>query len=119
MAEKGIAFGQAKEGTMSKKAFERIAAGLCDAIADARGEPGHVTRVHYPVPPVDVKAVRARQNMTQKEFAATYSIPLMTLVKWEQGQSSPTGPMRVLLHVIDQHPKTVRKVIKTVHGDQG
>ena len=77
---------------MSKKAFDKIAAGLRDAIADVEGEPGRVTRVHYPMPPVDVKAVRARQNMTQKEFSATYSIPLMTLMKWEQGVSAPTGP---------------------------
>jgi putative transcriptional regulator len=101
---------------MSKKAFEKIAAGLRDAIADVEGEPGRVVRVHYPMPPVDVKRVRARQNMTQKEFSATYSIPLATLVKWEQGKSGPTGPSRLLLHVIDQHPKTVRKVIKGVHA---
>lgn len=97
---------------MSKKAFESIAAGLRDAIADAQGEPGRVVRVHEPVPPVDVKAVRTKQGMTQNDFSATYSIPLPTLRKWEQGQSEPTGPMRVLLHVIDKHPKTVRKVIK-------
>ena len=102
---------------MSKKAFNKIAAGLDDALADIKGEPGRVTRVHYPMPSVDVKAVRIRQNMTQRKFSETYSIPLMTLVKWEQGQSAPTGPMRVLLHIIDQHPKTVRKVIKSVHGD--
>ena len=101
---------------MSKRAFERIAAGLRDAIADAKGESGYVTRVHYPMPPVDVKAVRTRQKMTQKEFAATYSIPLDTLVKWEQGASGPAGPTRLLLHVIDRHPRTVRKVIKSVHG---
>ncbi len=101
---------------MSKKAFDSIAAGLADVLADVQGKPGHVTRVHYPTPAVDVKAVRARQNMTQREFSAMYSIPLMTLVKWEQGQSSPTGPMRVLLHVIDHHPKIVRKVIKNVQA---
>jgi putative transcriptional regulator len=97
---------------MSKMAFERIAAGLRDAIADVEGEPDRVVHVHHPMPPVDVKAVRARQRMTQRDFSATYSIPLATLVKWEQGKSGPTGSTRLLLHVIDQHPKTVRKVIK-------
>ena len=102
---------------MSKKAFDKIAAGLDDAIADARGEPGHVTRVHYPMmPPIDVKAVRTRQSMSQREFSATYSIPLMTLVKWEQGATQPTGSTRLLLHVIDRHPRMVRKVIKDAAG---
>jgi putative transcriptional regulator len=103
---------------MSKKAFEKIAAGLRDVIADLAGEPGRITRVHQPMPPLDVKEVRMRQKMTQREFSATYSIPLTTLVKWEQGKSGPTGPTRLLLHVIDQHPKTVRKVIKGVHGNR-
>ena len=100
---------------MSKKAFEAIAAGLRDAIAEVKGEPGRVTRVHHPVPPVDVKAVRTRRGMTQKDFAETFAIPLPTLVKWEQGQSGPTGPVRLLLHLIDKHPKIVRKVIREVH----
>jgi putative transcriptional regulator len=104
---------------MSKKAFEKIAAGLRDAIADVQGEPGRVTRVHHPMPAIDVKAVRERQSMTQREFSATYSIPLMTLTKWEQKLSEPTGAVRLLLYVIDQHPKTVRKVIKSIHGSAG
>jgi putative transcriptional regulator len=103
---------------MSKKAFDSIAAGLRDAIADAKGEPGRVTRVHEPMPPIDVKAVRTKQRMTQKDFAEAFAIPLPTLVKWEQGQSGPTGPTRLLLDVIDPHPKTVRKVIKNVQADQ-
>jgi DNA-binding transcriptional regulator YiaG len=56
--------------------------------------------------------------MTQKEFSATCSISLTTLVKWEQGKSGPTGPTRLLLHIIDQHPRTVRKVIKGVQGNR-
>lgn len=99
---------------MSKKAFDSIADGLRDAIADAKGEPGRVTRVHHPAPSVDVKAVRERQGMTQREFSAAYFIPLMTLTKWEQRLSAPTGPSRLLLHVIDRHPKVVQKVAKSL-----
>jgi DNA-binding transcriptional regulator YiaG len=40
----------------------------------------------------------------------------MTLTKWEQGINSPTGPARLLLRVIDQHPKVVRKVAKGVQA---
>jgi putative transcriptional regulator len=101
---------------VSKKAFESIAAGLRDAIAYAEGDITRLTRVHRPVPPIDVKAVRTRRGMTQKDFARTFSIPLPTLVKWEQGQSGPTGPTRLLLHIIDRHPRTVRKVLKSVQA---
>ena len=101
---------------MSKKAFDKIAAGLDDVLADLRGEPGRVTRVHYPTPSIDVKAVRERQGMTQREFAAAYSIPLMTLTKWEQRLSEPTGPTRLLMHVIDRHPTVVRKVAKSLRS---
>ena len=97
---------------MSKKAFDKIAAGLDDVLAGIKGEPGRITRVHHPMPPIDVKAVRTRQGMTQRDFSATFSIPLTTLMKWEQGQSGPTGATRLLLHVIDQHPKTVLKVVR-------
>lgn len=103
---------------MSKKAFDSIAAGLRDAIAHTKGEPGRVTRVHEPLPPIDVKAIRVKQQMTQEDFAETYSIPLPTLVKWEQGQSNPTGATRLLLHVIARHPRTVLKVIKSVQPDR-
>jgi putative transcriptional regulator len=104
---------------MSKQAYETIAAGLQDALAYAKGDASRVTRVHRAVPPVaalDVKAIRERQGMSQREFSALYSIPLMTLTKWEQGINSPTGPARLLLHVIDQHPKVVRKVAKGVQA---
>ena len=96
---------------MSKKAFDKIAAGMDDVLAHLHGEPGRV-KIHHPAPSIDVKAVRERLGMTQRQFSAAYSIPLMTLTKWEQKLSEPTGPTRLLLHVIDQHPKVVQKVAK-------
>lgn len=42
---------------MSKKAFDKIMAGLKDAIADVRGEPGRVVRVTT-IRAVDAKRVR-------------------------------------------------------------
>ncbi|HJQ56829.1 MAG TPA: helix-turn-helix domain-containing protein [Vineibacter sp.] len=101
---------------MTRKAFASIAAGLADALADAQGKPGYVTRVHEPVRPIDVKKVRRKLGLTQEAFAARFNIPMPTLLKWEQGQREPSGPTRVLLHVIDRHPKLVMRVVKTAQG---
>ncbi len=98
---------------MSKKAFEKIKAGLEDALADIRGEPGHVVKVTIIVP-VDVKSVREKTGLSQEDFSRTFGVPLATYRKWEQGQRAPTEASLLLLHVIDRHPKTVLKVAKQV-----
>lgn len=36
-----------------------------------------------------MKELRKKSGMTQKEFAEHYEIPISTLRKWEQGESSP------------------------------
>lgn len=36
-----------------------------------------------------IKELRESTGMTQKNFASMYGIPLSTLRKWEQGESSP------------------------------
>lgn len=36
-----------------------------------------------------IRELRDSTGMTQKEFANMYGIPLSTLRKWEQGESSP------------------------------
>jgi putative transcriptional regulator len=98
---------------MTKRAFDGIMAGLKDALADARGAPGRVARVHR-VAKVDVRAIRAKTGMTQSEFSRTFRISLPTLAKWEQGQRTPTGTARLLLHMIDREPKSVLKVARAV-----
>jgi putative transcriptional regulator len=98
---------------MSKKVFDGIMAGLKDAIADARGEPGHVVKVTT-ILPVDVKSVRKKTGLSQAEFSRTFGLPPATYRKWEQGQRGPNDAALMLLHVIDRHPRTVLKVAKQV-----
>ncbi len=98
---------------MTKKAFRKIMAGLEDAIADARGEPGRVVRTTT-IAPLDVRSVREKTGLSQEEFSRTFGLSLATYRKWEQGQRAPTEGSLLLLHVIDQHPKTVLKVAKQV-----
>lgn len=44
-----------------------------------------------------IRELRDLTGMTQKEFAASYGIPLSTLRKWEQGEASPAPYVTALL----------------------
>jgi putative transcriptional regulator len=98
---------------MSKKVFKGIMAGLQDALADVRGEPGRVVKTTT-IAPVNVRSVRVKTGLSQEEFSRTFGLSLATYRKWEQGQRAPTEASLMLLHVIDRHPKTVLRVAKQV-----
>ena len=97
---------------MSKKAYDKIAAGLKDAIAIARGEADRASyRVHVPSD-VDVGRIRRRLKLSQSEFAARFGIAPGTLRDWEQKRKRPEGPARVLLMVIDREPAAVERAVR-------
>ena len=56
---------------------------------------------------IDVRAMRRRLGLSQSEFAAKFGFQPATLKNWEQGQTRPDGPARVLLAVIARHPEAV------------
>jgi putative transcriptional regulator len=96
---------------MSRHAFDKIKAGLQDAIAIARGEADPSTyRVHVPAD-VDVKAIRRKLGMTQAEFARSFGFGLDAVQNWEQGRRRPEGAARAFLKVIDREPDTVRRAL--------
>mgnify|MGYP001260194192 FL=1 len=86
-------------------AFESIKAGLEQAIAHQAKQPNEV--VVHEMAAADVKAVRAKTGMTQRQFAASFGISLGTLRHWERGDRQPHGPARVLLNVLDRRPDAV------------
>ena len=89
--------------------FDSIKTGLEQAIAHEKGEP--VRAVVHDVSPLDVKAIRSRVGMTQREFAASFGISLGTLRHWERGDRQPRGPARVLLNVMAKRPRVVLEVL--------
>ena len=91
------------------KAFDKISAGLEDAIAFAKGDAAR-GRVHVGKP-INVKAIRAKAKKTQAQFADTYHLPLGTLRDWEQERRQPDAPARVLLSMIEAEPEAVAKLI--------
>lgn len=88
-------------------AFDKIKAGLDDAIRHAQGRSTGAVVHQVPVEALDVAAIRRKVGMTQERFAASFGISRATLVKWEQKQRKPTGAAHTLLKVIDRHPEAV------------
>jgi len=59
----------------------------------------------------DVKALRARLDMTQEQFAHAYRLPLGTVRDWEQGRTRPDAPALALLAVIEREPDIARRAL--------
>ncbi len=98
-----------------KRAFDKIAAGLDDAIAHARGEEGRA-RV---AAPLDVAAVRALTGKTQAQFATAYRLPVGTVRDWEQRRRQPDAPARVLLSMIAEDPQAVERLVVKANAHSG
>jgi putative transcriptional regulator len=96
---------------MSKKAFEKIAAGLTDAIAIAKVEADPATyRIHVPAD-VDVAKIRKSMGLTREAFAVRFGLQLGTVRDWEQRKRKPDGAARVLLTVIEREPEAVARAL--------
>ena len=91
---------------MSKLADD-IAQGLESAIAYVRGDRTGVREHVVKVPLVDVKALRTRLGLTQREFAERFSFSIRSVQNWEQGRRHPRGPAQVLLRVAARHPEAL------------
>ena len=85
---------------MMGTAFEKIAAGLEDAIAFVQGD---ATRGRVAAGP-DVKAIRAKTKLSQAKFAEKLRVPVGTVRDWEQHRRSPDAPARTLLGMVDDDP---------------
>jgi putative transcriptional regulator len=96
---------------MSRKAFNKIAKGLNEAIAIARGKADPSTyRVHVPSD-VDVKAIRRKLGMSQDVFAKRFGFTPARVRDWEQGRSKPDGAIRAYLIVIDREREAVERAL--------
>jgi DNA-binding transcriptional regulator YiaG len=59
---------------------------------------------------VDVAALRAREGLSQADFARLYGVPLDTLKAWEAGVR-PSRPARAFLAVLAAAPHVVRRAL--------
>jgi putative transcriptional regulator len=74
------------------------------AIEKGRKKPA---RAHRFFSSRDIKALRERAGVSQREFAAMLGVSNRTLQEWEQGRRTPTGPAMSLLRVYEANPETV------------
>ena len=87
---------------MSKKVFDQIAEGLEEALTVAQGET-EPYKLHVPVE-IDVKAIRAKTGLSQKDFSSTFGFGFDQLKQWEQKRSRPVQALRAYLLLIESDP---------------
>jgi putative transcriptional regulator len=96
---------------MTKRAFDKIKAGLDDARAFLEGKAdGKRYRVHVPAT-VNVRKIRSRLGLSQEAFAATYGFALSAVRDWEQGRRQPERSARILLKIVEKEPEAVTRAL--------
>lgn len=93
-----------------KSAFDKIAAGLNDAIAFAGGDSARA-RVSKPV---DIKAIRESRALSQRDFSEKYRLPVGTVRDWEQHRREPDTGSKVYLSMIEADPDAVERILSKV-----
>lgn len=95
---------------MSKRAHDKIAEGLKEAIAIARGE-AKPAKLYVP-PEIDVRTVRSKLDLSQDDFASAFGFTVHQIRQWEQGRSRPLGAVRAYLMIINRDPKRVLVMLR-------
>jgi putative transcriptional regulator len=85
--------------------FQQLLASVKEAGRIKRGELEPARK--FEVRAEDVKAIRAKLNKSQSEFALMIGVSVSTLQNWEQGRRQPEGPARALLRVASVNPQAV------------
>lgn len=96
------------------KAFEKMKAGLEEALAYAQGTADESKyRVHVPAQ-INVKAIRTSMDLSQEEFAQRFNLTAARVRDWEQGRSKPDSAARAYLVVIMNERTAVERALS--HG---
>ena len=90
---------------MKDSDFELLVTSVRQAGRIRRGEMAPARK--FEVRAEDVKAIRAKLNKSQSEFALMIGVSVSTLQYWEQGRRQPEGPARALLKVAAENPVAV------------
>jgi len=94
---------------MKEKHFSKLVASIKEAgeIKAGRKKPSR----KYEITPPDIKMVREKLHVSQKEFAMMIGVSTRTLQNWEQGRRKPVGPANALLKIASKNPKAVLEAL--------
>lgn len=95
---------------MKDELFDELAASLREGGEILRGKKAPSRAFEMDAP--NIKKIRARYHLSQKEFATLLGISVATLRNWEQGRREPEGAAKILLQVAARHPDVVWDVVK-------
>ncbi|HEX7184493.1 MAG TPA: NadS family protein [Thermoanaerobaculia bacterium] len=101
---------------MKDSDFEQLVNSVREAGRIKRGEIEPARR--FKVGAEDVKAIRAKLNKSQSEFALMIGVSVSTLQNWEQGRRQPEGPARALLKVASVNPAAVAAALDPSHAHE-
>lgn len=94
--------------------YNSIMLGLEEALEDAKGEkklPRHTVWIE-PVKEYSasqVKEIRGKTGMSQKNFAGYLGVSPKTVEAWEAGRNCPCGASSRLLSIIEMYPAIIKK----------
>ena|SRR5688572_3002225 len=71
------------------------------------------------IAPQEIKALRERLRVTQRQFAGWFGFSAATLRHWERGNRRPTGSALVLLCVIRENPRVVIQAVRKARQMSG
>src|SRR3569833_2897363 len=95
---------------MSKKAFDKIAAGLNEALEVARGN-AKPKKLYVPAE-IYVRDIRKKLKLSQEDFAAEFVFTINQIRDWEQERTRPLGALRAYLMLIKSNPRAVLKLLR-------
>ncbi len=99
---------------MKDSDFELLVTSVKQAGQIKRGEMDPARKLE--VRAEDVKAIRAKLNKSQADFALMIGVSVSTLQNWEQGRRQPEGPARALLKVASVNPAAVAAALDPGQG---
>lgn len=93
---------------------KRVLAALDQALSHAKRYGGRGRLAWLPPSPDEIRALRSRLKVTQKEFADRFGFDLTTVRNWEQARAQPEGAKCLYLKMIQVDPTTVIELVDKV-----
>lgn len=95
---------------MNSETFAELLSGVQEGADILRGRKSPSRS--FEVNAQDVKTIRERLGLSQRQFAALMGVSIDTLQNWEQNRRKPRGAARTLLLIAAKHPEAVLDVLQ-------